>query len=212
VPTLTGRHPHRAIPGEELAVEPTATATVIGALKASPVVRRWVRQARSAGAEIWRPRKDLPTKQYVRVHEPLTSMPVRGLRIDLDTFERVDPSFGPAADETVVILASRTVDGACGATIAGLSGDEVVVLMSADELAWAGLSESGDSSADNDGAGSAWVALVSLAGRIRNVTAIGQAAGSDHDRPVTARTAHAAFAMGGNASGPEETMGWRPSL
>ena len=194
-------------------VEPTATATVIGALKASPVVRRWVRQARSAGAEIWRPRKDLPTKQYVGVHEPLTSMPVRGLRIDLGTFERVDPSFGPAAgDETVVILASRTVDGAGGATIAGLSGDEVVVLLSADELALAGLSESGDSSADSDGAGSAWVALVSLAGRIRNATAIGQAGRSHHDRPVTARTAHAAFAMSGNASGPAETTGWRPSL
>ena len=140
-------------------------------------------------------------------------MPVRGLRIDLGTFERVDPSFGPAAgDETVVILASRTLDGAGGATIAGLSGDEVVVLLSADELALAGLSESGDSSADSDGAGSAWVALVSLAGRIRNATAIGQAGQSHHDRPVTARTAHAAFAMSGNASGPAETTGWRPSL
>jgi hypothetical protein len=195
-------------------VEPTATATVIGALEASPVVRRWVRQARTAGAEIWRPRKGLPTKATAGVLEPLTSPTLRGRTIDLAGFERVDGSFAPPpGDEAVVILASRTVDGG-GGTIAGLSGDEVLVLLSADdELALSQVPLSGTSSADSDGSGSAWVALVSLAGRIRNATTIGQAGRpgrSDHDRPV--RRAHAAFAVSGNSSGPAGTMGWRPSL
>lgn len=127
-----------------------ATATVIGALKASPVVLRWVLKARSAGAEIRRPRREIRYAAGTGT----------GQVLDLEAFERVDDTFGrPAGAEELVVLASRTGDAA-DATIAGLHGDEIVVLLPA------------GTTVDHDEPGRAWVALVGLAGRPGNTTVI----------------------------------------
>lgn len=217
-------------------MEPTAAATVIGALKASSAVRRWVCQARSAGAEIWRPRKEAWTGQQQRPmldsHEFAAASDIpslRGRTIELDMFERIDNSFGRATgEEALVVLASRAQSGDSYEAIAGLSGDELVMLLSAaDAAALTGSQHSDDSAAEQtDGAGSAWVALVSLAGRLRNATVIGPGAGwpgaaarTERNRSVHGncqQAVHPAFAVSAIASerrpgSPAGALGRRPS-
>ena len=142
-----------------------ATAIVIGTLEPTPLVWRWVRRAISAGAEIVRPRTGVRSPRFA-VDDP----------VDLTGFERVDALAAPVTgNDVLVMLVSRTGDhdgdlhgdratGGHGAgAVAGLSGDELVVLLPAD-----GGRAAAEDSAE---AGRAWVALVSLAGRPRNTTA-----------------------------------------
>lgn len=154
-----------------------ATAMVIGTLEPTPLVWRWVRRTISAGAEIYRPRPDARVVRYA-ADDP----------VDLTGLERVDSLAAPTTgNDVLVMLVSRTGDhdgdhrgdhdgdhhgdhhgdhrtrGHGNGAVAGLSGDELVVLVPAD-----GGRAAAEDSAE---AGRAWVALVSLAGRPRNTTA-----------------------------------------
>lgn len=130
-----------------------ATAMVIGTLEPTPLVWRWVRRAISAGAEIRRPRPETGMPRYA------ADAPV-----DLAGLERIDALAAPTGDDVLVMLVSRTGDHDGDGAVAGLSGDELVVLVPAGR----GHEPAAEDSAE---AGRAWVALVSLAGRPRNTTA-----------------------------------------
>ena len=155
-----------------------ATAMVIGTLEPTPLVWRWVRRAISAGAEIVRSGPDVRVPRYA-ADDP----------VDLTGFERVDALAAPATgDDVLVMLVSRPGDrrttGHGDGAVAGLSGDELVVLVPAD-----GGRAAAEDSAE---AGRAWVALVSLAGRPRNATAfdpLGREAAPRRDATVMRRSA-----------------------
>jgi hypothetical protein len=164
-----------------LPVDP-ATAIVIGTLEPSPLVWRWVRRAISAGAEIRRPRRGSRVPRYAA-----------GGPIDLDGFEPVDELAAPVTgDDVLVMLASRTGRRHGDGVVAGLSGDEFVVLLPADGGPRAGQFPARPAEEDSADAGRAWVALVGLAGRLRNPTALeplGRGATPRRDATVIRRPA-----------------------
>jgi hypothetical protein len=159
-------------------VEPAATATIVGVLDVSPVVWRWVRQAALVGAEIRRPRRSAPVgsvgarRSFRSASVVSTTGPIRpgllGAQVDVHSCDSVDGEVGPASDDVaLVVMASRSHTPDSDGGIAGLSGDEFLILVSSGEELPLSAPPAISDMPDLNEQGRGWVALVGMAGRMQ---------------------------------------------